>query len=47
MLMNKVPDLQAYTKGRDVLLVFEKDVAPAIALACSYVTQCIWQKLSN
>lgn len=36
MLMKKVPDLQAYTKGRDVLLVFEKDVGPAIALACSY-----------
>ncbi|CAC5378591.1 unnamed protein product [Mytilus coruscus] len=36
MLLAKIPDLQAYTKGRDVLLVFEKDVGPAIALACNY-----------
>ncbi|VDI47351.1 Hypothetical predicted protein [Mytilus galloprovincialis] len=36
MLLAKIPDLQAYTKGREVLLVFEKDVGPAIALACNY-----------
>ncbi|XP_064099433.1 uncharacterized protein LOC135210470 [Macrobrachium nipponense] len=35
MLLAKNPDLQAYTKGRDVLR-FEKDVGPAIALACNY-----------
>ncbi|XP_064120845.1 uncharacterized protein LOC135225465 [Macrobrachium nipponense] len=36
MLLAKIPDLQAYTKGRDVFLLFEKDVGPAIALACNY-----------
>ncbi|CAC5423155.1 unnamed protein product [Mytilus coruscus] len=36
MFLAKIPDLQAYTKGREVLLVFEKDVGPAIALACNY-----------
>ena len=36
MLLAKIPDLQAYTKGRYVLLLFEKDVGPAIALACNY-----------
>ncbi|CAC5426096.1 unnamed protein product [Mytilus coruscus] len=36
MLHAKIPDLQAYSKGREVLLVFEKDVGPAIALACNY-----------
>lgn len=36
MLMTKIPDLQAYMKGRDVLLLFEKDVGPAISLACNY-----------
>ncbi|CAC5426845.1 unnamed protein product [Mytilus coruscus] len=36
MLLAKLPDLQAYTKGRKVLLVFEKDVGQTIALACTY-----------
>ncbi|CAC5391363.1 unnamed protein product [Mytilus coruscus] len=36
MLLAKISDLQAYTKGMEVLLVFEKDVGPAIALACNY-----------
>ncbi|CAC5424531.1 unnamed protein product [Mytilus coruscus] len=31
MLLAKISDLQAFTKGREVLLVFEKDVGPAIS----------------
>ncbi|CAC5384280.1 unnamed protein product [Mytilus coruscus] len=31
-----MPELEAPTKGRDVLLMFEKDIGPAIAFACDY-----------
>ena len=31
-----MPELEAHTKGRDVLLIFEKDIGPAIAFACDY-----------
>ncbi|CAC5413305.1 unnamed protein product [Mytilus coruscus] len=31
-----MPELEAHTKGRDVLLMFEKDIGPAIAFACDY-----------
>ncbi|VDI09709.1 Hypothetical predicted protein [Mytilus galloprovincialis] len=35
-LLQKKPELEAHLKGRDVLLMFEKDIAPAIAFACDY-----------
>jgi len=35
-LLNKIPGLKAHTKGRDLLLIFEKDIGPTIALACDY-----------
>jgi hypothetical protein len=35
-LLNKMPGLKAHTKGRDLLLIFEKDIGPTIALACDY-----------
>jgi hypothetical protein len=35
-LLNKMPGLKAHTKGRDLLLIFEKDIGPIIALACDY-----------
>ncbi|VDI11385.1 Hypothetical predicted protein, partial [Mytilus galloprovincialis] len=31
-----MPELAAHTKGRDVLLMFEKDIGPAIPFACDY-----------
>ncbi|CAC5425424.1 unnamed protein product [Mytilus coruscus] len=30
------PELEAHTKGRDELLMFEKDIGPAIAFVCDY-----------
>ncbi|VDI74929.1 Hypothetical predicted protein [Mytilus galloprovincialis] len=35
-LLQKMPELEAHLKGRDVLLMFEKDIGPAIAFACDY-----------
>ncbi|VDI78446.1 Hypothetical predicted protein [Mytilus galloprovincialis] len=35
-LLQKMPKLEAHTKGRDVLSMFEKDIGPAIAFACGY-----------
>ncbi|CAC5365422.1 unnamed protein product [Mytilus coruscus] len=35
-LLQKMPELEAHTKGRDVLLMFEKDIGPAVAFACDY-----------
>jgi hypothetical protein len=35
-LFNKMPGLKAHTKGRDLLLILEKDIGPTIALACDY-----------
>ena len=32
-LLQKMPELEAHLKGRDVLLMFEKDIGPAIAFA--------------
>ncbi|VDI64100.1 Hypothetical predicted protein [Mytilus galloprovincialis] len=31
-----MPELEAHTKGRDVLLMFEKDIGPDTAFACNY-----------
>jgi hypothetical protein len=35
-LLLKIPDLKPFQKGREVLLVFEKDVGPALVSACDY-----------
>ena len=35
-LLNTIPGLKAHTKGRDLLLMFENDIGPAIELACDY-----------
>jgi len=35
-LLNTIPGLKAHTKGRDLLLIFEKDIGSRIALACDY-----------
>lgn len=35
-ILSKLPDLQAYHRGREVVLVFEKDIGPAIVTACEY-----------
>ena len=35
-ILSKIPDLKAFHKGREVVLVFEKDVGPAIVSACDY-----------
>jgi len=35
-LLNTLPGLKAHTKGRDLLLIFEKNIGPTIALACDY-----------
>jgi hypothetical protein len=35
-LLKEMPGLKAHTKGRDLLLIFEKDIGPIIALACDY-----------
>jgi hypothetical protein len=35
-LLNKMPGLKAHTKGRDLLLIFKKDIGLTIALACDY-----------
>jgi hypothetical protein len=34
LLLNEIPGLKAHTKGRDLLLIFEKDIGSIIALAC-------------
>ena len=36
ILLNTIPGLKAHTKGRDLLLIFEKNIGPTIALACDY-----------
>jgi hypothetical protein len=35
-LLLKIPELKPFHKGREVLLVFEKDVGPALVSACDY-----------
>jgi hypothetical protein len=35
-LLSKIPELKPFHKGREVLLVFEKDVGPALVSACDY-----------
>ena len=35
-MLLKIPELKPFHKGREVLLVFEKDVGPALVSACDY-----------
>jgi hypothetical protein len=35
-ILSKLPDIKAYHKGREVVLVFEKDVGQAMITACEY-----------
>ena len=35
-LLLKIPELKPFHKGREVLLVFENDVGPALVSACDY-----------
>jgi hypothetical protein len=37
-LLLKIPELKPFHKEREVLLVFEKDVGPALVSACDFVT---------
>jgi hypothetical protein len=37
-LLSKIPELKPFHKGREVLLVFEKDVGPALVSACENCT---------
>ncbi|CAC5424982.1 unnamed protein product [Mytilus coruscus] len=46
-LLQKMPELEAHTKGRDVLLMFEKDIAPAIAFACDYIDTMHMEKTAE
>ncbi|CAC5412787.1 unnamed protein product [Mytilus coruscus] len=46
-LMQKMPELEAHRKGRDVLLMFEKDKGPAIAFACDYIDTMHMEKTAE
>ena len=35
-LLSELPDLKAYSEGRDTLLTFEKDIGPALKKACDH-----------
>ena len=35
-LLSELPDLRAYSEGRDTLLTFEKDIGPALKKACNH-----------
>jgi len=35
-ILSKIPEVQAYHRGREVIFVFEKDVGPAIFSACGF-----------
>ena len=35
-LLTVLPDLRAYSQGRDTLLSFEKNIRPALMMACSH-----------
>ncbi|CAC5402692.1 unnamed protein product [Mytilus coruscus] len=46
-LLQKMPELEAHTKGRDVLLMFEKDIGPAIAFAYDYIDTMHMEKTAE
>ncbi|CAC5396948.1 unnamed protein product [Mytilus coruscus] len=43
----KMPELEAHTKGRDVFLMFEKDIGPAIVFACDYIDTMHMEKTAE
>ena len=43
-LLLKIPELKQFHKGREVLLVFEKDVGPALFLPVTIMMPCILLK---
>jgi hypothetical protein len=46
-LLLKIPELKPFHKGREVLLVFEKDVGPALVSACDYTDAMYFAKASE
>jgi hypothetical protein len=46
-LLLKIPELKPFHKGREVLLVFEKDVGPALVSACDYTDAMYLAKASE
>lgn len=44
--MSEIPELKAFHNGRKVLLVFEKDVGPALVSACDYTDAMYLAKAS-
>ena len=41
-LLSELPDLGAYTEGRDTLLTFEKDIGPALKKACDHDSEAMY-----
>ena len=39
-LLSELPDLGAYSQGRDTILLFEKNVGPALMKACDHMNLC-------
>lgn len=46
-LLSEIPELKAFYKGREVLLVLEKDVGPALVSACDYTDAMYLAKASD
>lgn len=46
-LLSEIPELKAFHKEREVLLVFEKDVGPALVSACDYTDAMYLAKASE
>jgi hypothetical protein len=43
-LLLKIPELKQFHKGREILLVFEKDVGPALFLPVTIMMPCVLLK---
>ena len=46
-LLLKIPELKPFHKGREVLLVFQKDVGPALVSTCDYTDAMYLAKASE
>lgn len=46
-LLSEIPELKAFHKGREVLLVLEKDVGPVLVSACDYTDAMYLAKASD
>lgn len=46
-LLSEIPEFKAFYKGREVLLVLEKDVGPALVSACDYTDAMYLAKASD